>query len=273
MAGRFSKAASTGFPGTGGGVSRQIYALGLLLLLMVFVMLTFRGRVPKAVDRVFSAPPATEAAIAERRANIAKLWGGALHDPPDGRAFAETPGYRRLLARLIDDHGTAGDIVKDAPLLDYDLAIRSPELQRGETVKIRGVVAGHSAVKLNEPVFELTDVWRVIVTDTEADNGVVVDLVERPPLLEEQRNIVEVNATFYRLVTFESEKGDTRTAPYLLARSLAVVPEARDSTAPLSDPAVVVLMLGMAAMIVWGVVRVFSSRARPTVRWRAPHLG
>lgn len=268
---RFSRAAGAGFPGTGPVMPRQIYGLGLLLLLVLFVMLTFRGRPPKALDRVFAAPPATEEVLAERRAQVAKIMNGALHDPPDGAPFAETPGYQRLLRKMID-HQRPEDVVTNAPLLDYDVALRSPELQRGETVKVRGVVAAQDAIKLSEPIFELTDVWRVVLTDTEGDNGVIVDLPERPPALEARRNIVEVTGLFYRLVTFESKKGETRTAPYLVARTLAVVPEVRDTTAPLSDPAVVLLMLGMGAMIVWGVFRVFSAQRRPTVRWRAPHL-
>jgi len=268
---RFQKAASSGFPGTGGGVPRQIYALGLLLLLVLFVMLTFRGRVPKAVDRVFAAPPASEEVLAERREKVGKILGGALHDPPDGAPFLETPGYQRLMRKMID-HVRPEDVVKDAPLLDYDLALRSPELQRGETVKVRGIVLAQDAIKLSQPLFELTDVWRVVLTDSNGDNGVIVDMPARPPLLEEKRDIVEVVGLFYRLVTFESKKGQTSTTPYLVARELVVVPEVRDVTAPFADPAVVILMLGMGAMIVWGVFRVFAGQRRPTVRWRAPHL-
>ena len=268
MATRFERAGA-GFPGTGPVIPRQIYALGVLLLGLLFVLLTYKGDVPRAVERVFAAPPATEGLLAERRAHLKGVLGGAYLDVPDGASFRESEGYRKLLARLID-HQRPDDVVKDPPLLDYEGALRNPDLQRAETVKVRGLVNWHGAQKLSQRVFELEDVWRVFLTDINGDDGLAVDLTIRPPALEERRTVVEVTGEFYRLLGFESEKGENRIVPYLLARSLTVVPEVRDTTSALRDPAVVILMLGMAAMIVWGVFRVFSQR--PAVRWRAPHI-
>lgn len=268
---RFTKATGSGFPGTGLAPARQIWALGMLLLFVLFVMLTFRGKVPQVVERVFAPPPATEETLQKHKETIGAIANGAYYDAADGAPFMETPGYGRLLQRLTD-HVRPGDLVENPPLFDYDLAMRAPEQQRGETVKVRGLVNERWAQKLDHPVFQLTDVWRVVLTDVNGDDGLYVDVVEKPPELDPRHSIVEFTGTLYRLVGFESKKGENRTVPYLLARSLVVVPERRDITSPFADPKVVLLLLGMAAMIVWGVFRVFSSQRRPQVRWRAPHL-
>jgi hypothetical protein len=270
-AGRFARKAS-GFPGTGASVPRQIYFLGILLLLLVFFMLTFRGQVPRAVERAFAPPQSADVDVSKRREELAKEHGGAWLEVRDGTGFVETPGYGRLLYTLID-HVRPGDIVADPPLLDRELAIRAPDLQRSEVVKVRGIAADVRAVKLDTPIFQLHDVWRIFITTVSADDAVVVDVAERPPKIEARRDVVEFTGTFYRLVGYEGQKGDHREIPYLLARSIRVVPEERDTSSWLDDPARAVLMLALAAMIVWGVLRVAHARSRtPSVRWRAPHL-
>ncbi|HEX6812397.1 MAG TPA: hypothetical protein VF384_12285 [Planctomycetota bacterium] len=250
----------------------RIYGLGLLLLAMVFFMVTFRGRAPQALEKVF--PVATDDAVLEqRRKDLATVVGGAWLDPVDGTGFAETPGYRRLI-QMLNDHVRPGDVITEPPLFNRELAMRAPDMQRGEVVRVRGLVADLWAEKLDERVFEVTDVWRVFLTDNEAEDAVVVDVVmPQPPALTPQRDTVEITGHFYRLVSYEDNKGKVRKIPYLLARSLRVVPEERRSALPLRDPATLILILALSGMVAWGVIRVVSSRARrPTVQWRAPHL-
>jgi len=257
-----------GFAGSAG----RIYGLVLLLLVMLFFMVSFRGKVPHAIEKVFQAP-VDEAVLEAKRNTLATLVGGAYLDPADGAGFAETPGYRRLIQMLID-HVRPGDVVENPPLFNRELAMRAPDMQRGEVVKLRGLVAGHSAMKLDHPVFQVDAVWRVFLTDSDAENGVVVDVaMPQPPFLTEQRDTVEIVAHFYRLVSYKTTNDKIRKIPYLLARELRVAPEEPRSAFGSVDPATAILVLALSAMIAWGVIRVVSARARrPTVQWRAPRL-
>lgn len=263
-----SLASGTGFAG---GLGR-VYGLMLLLLAMVFFMLTFRGRAPRAIERVFTSPAVMDqAALDARREHVSDLLGGAYLDPKDGDPFAETAGYRRLIGTLID-HVRPGDIVVDPPLFDRELAMRAPDLQRGEIVKVRGYVADHWAKKLDKPIFQVGDVWRAFVADGDGEDGIVVDFIAPPPALTVQRDKVEFVATFYRLVTYQSRDDKSIEIPYLLAREMTLVPEPPRSATGIGSLESLVLLVALAAMVVWGVLRVVKShKQRPTVRWRAPH--
>ena len=267
----FVTAGLSGGAGFAGGAGR-IYGLVLLLLVMVFFMVTFRGKVPKAIERVFQEP-VNESALEQKRIDLTTLVGGAYLDPADGAGFAETAGYRRLIQMLID-HVRPGDVVADPPLFNRELAMRAPDLQRGEVVKLRGLVAFHRAMKLDHPVFQVDAVWRVWLTDGGGEDGVVVDLVmPQPPALTEQRDPVEIVAHFYRLVTYKTEKDKVIQVPYLLARDMRLAPEEPRSAFGGVDPAIAILLVALTAMIAYGVIRVVSARARrPTVQWRAPRL-
>lgn len=268
---RFGRVASAGFPGVATGTG-QIYLLMLALLFVLFMMIATRGKVPHVLEKVFAAPPATPESIASRRTEVAKALNGAYYDPADGTDFAETEGYRRLLGKMID-HVRPGDVVAEPMLLDRNLAMASPDVQRGETLKVRGVVADYVCIKLDRPLFQLTDVWRLWITDDEGENGIVVDLTEKPPSLVTQRDKVDVVGTFYRLVRYDSRKGGTRELPYMIARTASL--SAEQTARSGNDGALMmVILLALAGMIVWGIVRIFRSRARtPVIRWRAPHIG
>ncbi|HZN38364.1 MAG TPA: hypothetical protein VFD82_06150 [Planctomycetota bacterium] len=256
-----------GFAGSAG----RIYGLALLLLVMLFFMVTFRGKVPRAIEKVFQEP-VDEAVLEGKRKKLATLVGGAYLDPADGAGFAQTPGYRRLIQMLID-HVRPGDVVENPPLFNRELAMRAPDLQRGEVVKLRGLVAGYWAEKLDNPVFQVDAMWHTFLADYDGTDGVVVDVVDRPPALTIQRDTVEVVAHFYRLVSYKAQNGNVLKIPYLIARELRLAPEEPHSAFGSMDPASLILVLALSAMVAFGVIRVVSARARrPTVQWRAPHL-
>jgi hypothetical protein len=260
-------------PGIPASSWSKVWGLGLMLLLLVAFLFLFRGRVPRAVERSFAATPPDPAVIEDRHREVAAMQGGAWYDAPDGADFAETPGYRRLLGLMID-HAPSGDVVEKPPPFDYELALRTPDLQRANVVRVRGYVAKTWAQKLEQPVFQMTDVWRVVVTEGPGENGMVVDVIDRPPALETERDLVELDARFYRLLRYVNPQGKKVELPYLLARSLKVVPEEARPTlgASLADPANIVLLIAIAGIVAFATVRVIKSRRRPTVRWRAPHL-
>ncbi len=283
---------------------RQIYAFGILFLLVLFMMLFFRGQVPAAVEKVFANQGVNAAAdgeqvpgeqvsgeqapgqqgaptgqpqqpeppkvdLAERRRIVAEKLAGSWHDVPDGSNFAETPGYRKLLSTLTG-HMTAGARVDNPPAFDREAAMKAPEMLRSETFRVRGYVSGHWAQKLDQPIFQMQDVWRIVLTDGEADNGIVIDVMEQPPALDERRDMVEVDAQFYRVVRYQNAKGLARDVPYLLARTLRVVPEERRSLFDFTDPMNLAMVVALGAVVIWGTLRVVSSRKPPRVQWRAP---
>lgn len=252
---------------------RQIYGLGLLLLLVLFVMIAFRGRAPRALERAFATPPqVSEKDTEDRRATVLQRLEGAWYDPPDNAPFLETPGYQRLL-RMLTDHVRPGDVVADPPRFDREGALRAADMQRSDQFVVRGVVNDLWAEKLDTPIFQLTDVWRVVLNDGDGEDGIVVDLVEKPPAVETRRETVEVRGYFYRLVRFENKAGKRVTMPYLVARNMTVVPGEQRAVLRIDDPAMLLVMLGIIAMVVWGLLRVVASRPRrPTVKLRSPHL-
>jgi len=259
--------------GLTGGFGR-IYGLVLLLLVLLFVMLTFKGRAPRALERVFTPPAVVDdAALAARREQVALLYGGAFVDAADIDGFRETPGYRRLIQVLSDHTPPASEAAAAPPLFDRELALRTPDLLRGQQFKVRGYVGDHWAQKLDQPVFQVTDVWRVFLAEQDGAGGMVVDVIDRPPALAQQRDEVEFTGFFYRLVRYETKADKVVEVPYLLARSLSIVPDAPRVGPGIGDPATLVILVAMAGMVVWGMVRVLRThRSRPVVRWRAPYL-
>jgi hypothetical protein len=269
---RFGQVASASFSSLGSGAG-LVYMLVLLLLLVLFVLVAMRGKTPQALEKVFAAPPPTERALAERHTYVAGLMNGAWLDPADGKGFVETEGYRRLLAKWIDNV-VAGEIVANPPLFDRKLAMSSPDLQRSEQVRLQGKVNFYGAHKLDQRVFQLDEVWRVYLGDNDGDNVVVVDVVAKPPHLTEKVDLVEIDAAFYRLVRYETENGSVREVPYLLARNLRVVPDPNANADHFQSTALLLLMIALGCMVVWGLYRVLASRPRaPVIRWRAPHIG
>ncbi|MBL8754031.1 MAG: hypothetical protein JNK15_12095 [Planctomycetes bacterium] len=253
--------------------SSQVFSLVLALLTIVMVGLFFRGQAPAALEKVFAqqgqeVQPKPPVDPAERRRLVAEKLHGAWHDVPDGSDFTESEGYRKLVSTLID-HVRPGDVVENPPPFDRAAAMRTPELLRSDTFVVSGVVADHRAMKLDSKVFQLGDVWRVFVTDWEGDNAVVVDVVEQPPPLDFRRDRVEIDAQFYRLVTYASETARP-TIPYLIARSVRVVPGQKRSLFDLSDPMNLIMVITLGTVVLWAVVRIVSSRKAPRAQWRAP---
>jgi hypothetical protein len=254
--------------------TNQIFSLVLALLTVVIFGLFFKGQAPAALEKVFAqqgqgGEPKPPVDTAERRRLVAEKLHGAWHDVADGSDFAETPGYRKLIATLVD-HKRPGDVVADPPPFDRQAAMRTPELLRSDTFVLNGVVNDFWAVKLDEKIFQIEDVWRVFVGDIDGLNGVVIDVVDRPPPIENRRDRIEIEAQFYRLVTFAADKSHP-TLPYLIARSVRVLPGQQRSMFNLSDPMNLVMVIALGTVVLWAVVRIVSSRPKaPRAQWRAP---
>jgi hypothetical protein len=91
-------------------------------------------------------------------------------------------------------------------------------------VRIRGLLGGLSAFKLETPVHDITYVWRGTIAQPDGTETAVFDLVEDPPPLELRRSVVEVEGVLYRTVAYENRDGAQRVAPYLIVRTVRVLP-------------------------------------------------
>jgi len=167
------------------------------------------GQVPAPAG---DAPPATE-----RRVDA--LFEGALVGAVDGQDFAETPGYRRLLELLSHYDPEQLKLQVEAPF-DFHAALADPDAWRGRIASVRGMVADLKAIRLLQPIGEQVDTYRIWVAESDASEGVVVDFLRPPPPLELRRDVVDVEAVFYRTLRYENVKGQMTELPYLIAREV-----------------------------------------------------
>jgi hypothetical protein len=212
------------------GIGPRILLLTILLV-TAGLMLWSRSRRAERRDRAAAAaleaaanPPhvPTEEELAKRRLKNSLAFEGALNDTVNGDDFVETPGYRKLIELVAGS--SPGDVEQRASTyLDHAAALREPDLFRGEYVRIRGLLGGLSALKLESPVHDITYVWRGTIAQPDGTETAVIDLVGDPPPLEPQRTVVEVEGVVYRTVAYESRTGDERVAPYLIVRTVRVL--------------------------------------------------
>lgn len=168
------------------------------------------------------ARAAPEQATAEQKPRLESLFEGALVGAVDAQDFAETPGYRHLLETL-SRYGKDELRQKARRHLDVAQALADPDAWRGEIVRVHALVAGQMAVRLSRPLGEHVDAFRAFLTEADGSEGVVVDFLEQPPDLAIQEDVVEVEAVFFRTVSYENKKGQTVEAPYLIARGLRLL--------------------------------------------------
>jgi hypothetical protein len=279
IAERLRQAELGGGSGFGGG---KIYGLVLLLLLLLFVMANYRGRLPRAVEAAMFPPqePLTAEQVEARRLHLKEQFGGGLFDPPDGEDFVETQGYYRLISSFYQ--ATATTAGNQPMLFDRELAMRDPNAQRGQRVVLRGFSGrnGVWASRLDKPVLhpggQLTDVWRMVLTDGERDDGVIVDVLEDPGKLDLTRDELQCEAIFWRIVRYEIDTGSRadgkpnaparREAPYLIARSVTRIEDSSATIAGISKSGLVIFGVAMAGMIGFGIYRLVSQHRRAGLR-------
>ena len=208
-------------------------------------------------------PPLSTEERAARLAAQGTLFEGALREAPVAQGFEQSGGYQKMLDSL--KRIRPEQVAERAQLtLDWTSLTTDPDPWRGDYMRMRGLVADIWAERLESPVFEHEDVWRGILTDAEGDNGVVFDFLERPPNAERlRREAVDIEGIFYRNVVYTAENGTQRTAPWLLAKNLNVVPAASESAykATLADNTLLILAL-LAFAVLAGRVLISATRSR-----------
>ncbi|HKB14686.1 MAG TPA: hypothetical protein VKF62_01400 [Planctomycetota bacterium] len=260
---------------------RSALGLALLLLLILAFWLLFPNRTPHALERVFAAQvavpgegaatqPTLEERREERRRLLPTLFEGTLLDAADGTDFEETDSYRRLLEILwaMPPEEVSGRATR---LLDHREALETPDLLRGEFVRVRGILAESEWIptRLKRPLAGREDVWRAFLTQTDASDWVAFDLPDRPEWFELRRDVVEIEGIFYRTVRYEARNGKFREVPYVLARNLRVTGLGRAKTGiPLSLAGVLLLALAVSAAIMLGARRGRAGAIRKSAGFR-----
>ena len=149
---------------------------------------------------------------------LATLFEGALADSKNGEPFAETGGYVKLITSLaaykpeeVSARATAD--------LDYAAVMRDPDRYRGDFVRVRAIIVGLEAHRLDRPIQGAIDVYRGVVAKADASEGVWFDMLERPPDVALKEDVVDLEGVFYRTVRFENAKGQMQEAPWLIVRN------------------------------------------------------
>src|SRR5260221_9289074 len=234
---------------------RFIWPAGVLAVVGIMGYSALSGAARKTTSAQDSAPPAAaapsmtaKALTAEDRAAREELlksrFEGTLGDTRNGQAFAETQGYEHLLQLLASY--PAEEVEKLATRkLDWAAAKADPDAWRGEFVWTRGVIAHRWAERLKNPVSGITDVYRVILTDGDGSDGLVVDMLEEPARVARQSDPVDVQGIFYRTVKYANaaKKTEEVEVPYLLVKTMRpVVKPDRDPSGIFRDHGAAALM-------------------------------
>lgn len=216
--------------------------------------------------------PERAARLAERRALLGTLFEGCLLDSSNGQDFAETAGYRRALEILYTHprEEVAKRIVKD---FDHGECVAEPDLWRGEFVRIRGLLVDAWAVRLQRPLGEHVDVWRGIVTETDGSEGVLYDMLGRPPEgLVDRRSVVDIEGLVYRTVSYENRDGIWQEAPYLLVRSLGEVDTTKAAKQSLLEPFFAILVAAAGVFVVSRIVMTMRKQSKGGGHSKSPNF-
>lgn len=145
---------------------------------------------------------------------------GVLDGVKDYEDVAQNRPYAYLaehVRRLTDDD--AKRVLRTD--LAYPQLVSAPALYRGEIVRVDGLLVRLEAVRLvpgaGPPGVE--DAWRGWIVDTEGDEAYIFDFIGDPPEIS-NRDMVRMEGAFLKVLRYESRRGQTRDAPFLIARQV-----------------------------------------------------
>jgi hypothetical protein len=182
---------------------------------------------------------------------------GLLDNVSDYDDVAQNQAYATLASwvqRLSEDE--AARIRRDD--LDYEALVKTPAPLRGELVQVKGLLVRFEAVRLvpgaGPPDVDST--WRGWLVDTSGDECYIFDTLAAPPAVEQRRDIISVEGAFLKVLRYENQAGETRDAPFLLARRVAQVQEEelQAMKRSLETPRYVILLLGLAGIALFVLV-------------------
>lgn len=202
------------------------------------------------VGGVAQAPSVPDQAV-QGDQRVRAAFQGDWNDSQSGSDFAETAGYRELVAALLELK--PADVAACHPqVLDFARAQAEPDALRGTWVRARGYVALRNKIPLSSPIGAANKVERAILK-LDAEHAVVCDLVGDPPPFKNQADTIELSGVFYRSVTYQNADGKSVTLPYMLARSMELIDTPTSGMAKSLIGGGPTLLLGLLAGVI-GVV-------------------
>ena len=237
-----------------------LLGVGLIFCVIVTLVLAPRHDADSAAQQKAAAPKVEETAD-ERRQRVQTMFDGAFAKASDGADFDQSRAWLDLLkgiSRLAPDYVAE----RATDWLDWNKAVSEPATVRGSYVKVRGLIARVDTEKLTTPVGDITDIWRCYIGQPDGSELKVVDLVKKPSAeLTLQRDVVDIDAMFFRLVGYDLGKsGKHVEVPYLVGQSLTIyTPPARGP----QGAARILLLVGLAAIGVVVAIVVARQRVAP----------
>lgn len=143
---------------------------------------------------------------------------GLLDSVSDYDDVAQDQRYAKLgeWVRHLTDEEAARIINED---IDYRALTKNPGSWRGELTRVDGLLIKLEPVRLvpgaGPPGVE--DAWRGWLMEPDGNEAFVFDLVGAPVEIN-RRDIVRVEGAFLKVLRYETQRGDTRDAPFLIAR-------------------------------------------------------
>jgi hypothetical protein len=227
------------------------------------VLLWLAVSLPCGPQGVPTAPTPSPAA-GQAALNVRQALDGPGRDVADGADFAVSPGYRAVVAALLEMKPQ--DVAAQSPLpLDAARARVEPEALRGSWVSARGTVSAHRKIPLDPPVAGVAEIDRTIFK-LDAKTAIICDLIGDPPPYKSQRDTVLVSGIFYRTVGYESDLGTQVVLPYMLARSMELVdtPGSRLGKSLLHGGSSLYLAVGLGFVAVYLLVWYLRRTAGPS---------
>jgi hypothetical protein len=205
------------------------------------------------------------------RPPLSTQWDGALVDSANGTPFGETDGYRRLLRQL--QTMPAEEAAKHVAVkLDNPQALADPDSQRGQWVRVRGLLVDLDAERLDQPLDGAVDVWRGWVSDTDGySDPIAFDILDRPEGLELERDLVDVEGILYRTANYKTRDDKMRDIPWILARTVTRVDEKALPRAGVANTWAIVLIILALGFIGMRVFTIMRDRRRGDTRHRRDH--
>lgn len=212
----------------------------------------------KKVDPTAFVPkPAVPGEVREVR------YEGVLEKVKDGTSIDDQDQPYQYVVRALS-RMDAAQMTKDSKAVDYQYYSKMPVEMRGETVKITGLFLQSNPIRVDAAPGGVNFIHRTyLVSDVSGSEGFVVDLLEPPGDLP-HRQLVALDAVFYKLGSYEGKKGPVQ-APLFLGKGLRTLKERPLSSpvANLSGGAILGVAIGMMLLMIFLTSRMFKKSSRP----------
>lgn len=240
---------------------RQLIILGFALAVLLSILFLAprlldlmrkfhqAAEAPPPAPAVDQAPPPPASPLVPG----AVILDGALQEVKDATPLHDVykePAYLKMIRNVSmvkeeELRSRAEGNVAYATFLKY-----APEL-RGRIFHLMGESMQEvMPVRLADPVDGREDVYRVYMWDEGIEAGFVIDLVDRPRETLQERDPIELEGMFYKIVRYKPQKGADRDVPLFVARSFRRLPrEAQSQKTSSQFIFEVVLVIGIVAVL------------------------